>query len=94
MPQSTVIAATLIAVFILFLAARNSLVKYAAVLWGNTEAPLPGVSGAPPGFLNTPDWLQKAFPFSLFGNTSAGAGAASDSGATSDVLDAATVLSA
>lgn len=45
MDQSSFIAAILLAGFILFLAAKNRLGTYTAVLWGNTSAPLPTVGG-------------------------------------------------
>lgn len=44
MSQSTVIAAALLAGFVLFLAARNRLGAYVAVLWGATAAPEPAAS--------------------------------------------------
>lgn len=40
MSQSGFIAALLLAAFILFLAAQDRLVKYAAVLWGDTSKPI------------------------------------------------------
>jgi hypothetical protein len=45
--QSTFIAGALIAGFVLFLAARNRLSAYAAVLWGSTAAQVP-----PPNLAN------------------------------------------
>lgn len=50
MNQSGTIAAALLAGFVLYLAARDRLKVYAAVLWGNTEAQLPSHSSAVPGF--------------------------------------------
>lgn len=41
MSQSGYIAALLLAAFVLFLAAQNRLVKYAAVLWGDTTKMIP-----------------------------------------------------
>lgn len=41
MSQSGTIAATLLAGFVLYLAARDRLKVYAGVLWGDTAAPLP-----------------------------------------------------
>lgn len=53
MSQSSIIGATLLAGFILFLAANDRLQVYASVLWGDTKAPLPSsqpsTSGAIPG---------------------------------------------
>jgi hypothetical protein len=40
--QSAFIAGALLAGFVIFLAARNRLGAYLAVLWGNTTAPTPG----------------------------------------------------
>lgn len=45
MSQSGYIAALLLAAFVLYLAINNRLVKYAAVLWGATVAPLPSATG-------------------------------------------------
>ena len=50
MNQSGTIAAALLAGFVLYLAARDRLKVYAAVLWGNTEAQLPSHSPSVPGF--------------------------------------------
>ena len=50
MNQSGTIAAALLAGFVLYLAARDRLKVYAAVLWGNTEAQLPSHSSTVPGF--------------------------------------------
>lgn len=50
MNQSGTIAAALLAGFVLYLAARDRLKVYAAVLWGDTEAPLPSSSKSIPGF--------------------------------------------
>lgn len=47
MSQSGYIAALLLAAFVLFLAARNRLGVYAAVLWGDTAKPVPGTQDAP-----------------------------------------------
>lgn len=44
MNQSSFTAAMLAAAFVLFLAARNRLSAYTAVLWGNTAAALPSAS--------------------------------------------------
>lgn len=41
MSQSSFVAALLLAAFLLYLAVNNRLVTYAAILWGNTAAPLP-----------------------------------------------------
>lgn len=41
MSQSGIIAASLLGAFLLFLAAKNRLGTYTAVLWGNTASPLP-----------------------------------------------------
>lgn len=51
MSQSGFIAALLLAAFILFLAAQDRLVKYAAVLWGDTSKPInkPAPSGGSGG---------------------------------------------
>jgi hypothetical protein len=46
--QSTFIAGALIAGFVLFLAARNRLSTYAAVLWGSTGAQVPATAPAAP----------------------------------------------
>ncbi len=48
MNQSSFTAAMLAAAFVLFLAARNRLSAYTAVLWGNTAAALPSSSAATP----------------------------------------------
>ena len=50
MSQSSVIAASLLAGFVLYLAANDRLSTYAAVLWGNTKAPLPSSQVPPGGF--------------------------------------------
>lgn len=67
MNQSSIIAATLLAGFVLYLAAQDRLKVYAAVLWGNTKAPLPsqqsgatalpGVSGGSGGSPGTTSLL-------------------------------------
>lgn len=50
MDQSAIIAAVVLAGFILYLAAKNRLTAYTAVLWGPTAAPLPSLgSGSPSG---------------------------------------------
>jgi hypothetical protein len=54
--QSGYIAALLLAAFVLFLAARNRLGTYAAVLWGDTAKPVPkGGSGGGGGGLSIGD---------------------------------------
>lgn len=55
MSQSGFIAALLLAAFILFLAAQDRLVKYAAVLWGDTSKPInkPASGGSSGGGSNT-----------------------------------------
>ena len=44
MSQSGYIAAALLAGFVFWLAAKGRLPTYAAVLWGQTAAPVPGAS--------------------------------------------------
>lgn len=48
MNQSGVIAAAILAAFVLFLAARGRLGVYTAVLWGGTSAPLPSATAKAP----------------------------------------------
>jgi hypothetical protein len=51
MNQSSVIFGTLVAAFVLFVAARGNLKNYTAVLWGSTKEPLPSsrTTGIPLG---------------------------------------------
>lgn len=53
MSQSSFVAALLLAAFLLYLAVNNRLVTYAAILWGNTAAPLPQ-QNAPSGGVALP----------------------------------------
>ena len=48
MSQSGVIAAAILAAFVLFIAARGRLGVYTAVLWGGTSAPLPSANTKAP----------------------------------------------
>jgi hypothetical protein len=57
MDQSTWIAGFLLAAFVLFLAARNRLSTYAAVLWGPTAAATPGASSTSGGSSSANDIL-------------------------------------
>lgn len=61
MSQSSIVGATLLAAFVLFLAARGRLKAYTDVLWGPTEqtppALLPGAGGAKPGVSGAPEGL-------------------------------------
>ena len=41
MPHSTTIVAAMLGAFVLYLAAKNRLASYAAVLWGSTAQPVP-----------------------------------------------------
>jgi hypothetical protein len=73
MSQSTFIAGALIAGFVLFLAARNRLSTYAAVLWGSTAAPVPQptiAQGAASAASQATSGFSKIFPF-LPGNLQA-----------------------
>lgn len=47
MSQSSIIAGSLLAAFIFWLAVNDRLQAYTAVLWGPTAAPKPGVPGGP-----------------------------------------------
>lgn len=85
MNQSSIIAASLLAGFVLYLAANDRLKVYAAVLWGDTKAPLPS-SEVPAGGFAAPGaaggaassgplgGLLGKFP-DFFGGNSGGGGA-------------------